>query len=363
MVSDTSPSNATKPLVSVVMVVCNVDRFLSESIESILAQSFRDFELVIVDFGSTDNSKSIISRHAAIDSRVKFHEIPHCGLAEARNAACSLAQGKYIAVMDADDVSVPERLLRQVDFMEVHPEVGVVGGAVEWIDANGRSLQTFRHPLTDYEIRLALLKHSVIWQPTAFIRTEAFILAGGYRAVFAQAEDYDLWLRIAESFQLANLEQVVLKYRFHPFQVSMQKRAQQTLCVLAAQVAASSRRIGIPDPLNSVKEITADALAALGVTKARQQRELVSDRRDWIWNMCLAGEYAAALKAALEALRADLEYVEPWEIVELHLTVARLQWRQKRPFSSGLSAVRAVLARPVMLGRPLKPLLRWIGVV
>src|SRR5580700_1613954 len=130
----------SKPEVSVVMVVCNVDRFLTEAIESIFGQTFRDFEFIIVDFGSTDNSKSIIASCAAKDPRIRFHEIRHCGLAEARNAACFLAQGQYIAVMDADDVSVPERLQWEAEFLRSHPEVGVVGGAKEWIDATGRSL-------------------------------------------------------------------------------------------------------------------------------------------------------------------------------------------------------------------------------
>src|SRR5215471_1046885 len=97
-----------KPLVSVVLVVCNVDRFLAESIESILAQTFREFEFIIVDFGSTDRSIVIISDYVAADNRIQFHTVPHCGLGEARNIGCSLAQGRYIALMDADDVSVPE---------------------------------------------------------------------------------------------------------------------------------------------------------------------------------------------------------------------------------------------------------------
>src|SRR5580704_9505554 len=98
-----------EPVVSVVMVVCNVDRFLAEAVESILAQTFREFEFVIVDFGSSDKSKEIVSKYAAKDERIKQHEIAHCGLAEARNAGCFLARGKYIAVMDADDMALPER--------------------------------------------------------------------------------------------------------------------------------------------------------------------------------------------------------------------------------------------------------------
>src|ERR1700751_330870 len=95
------------PVVSVAMAVCNVGRFLAESIESVLAQTFSDFEFIIVDFGSTDKSKAIAASYAGKDSRIKVYEIPVCGLAEARNAACSHARGRYIAVMDADDFCLP----------------------------------------------------------------------------------------------------------------------------------------------------------------------------------------------------------------------------------------------------------------
>src|ERR1700733_9393562 len=98
---DGIPANA--PIVSVAMVVCNVERFLVEAIESILGQTFREFEFIIVDFGSTDQTKGIVSSYAAKDPRIKLHEIPHCGLAEARNVSCFLARGQYIAIQDADD--------------------------------------------------------------------------------------------------------------------------------------------------------------------------------------------------------------------------------------------------------------------
>lgn len=347
-----------KPLVSVVMVVCNVDRFLAESIESILGQTFQEFEFIIVDFGSTDNSLSIISSYAASDNRIKLHIIPHCGLAEARNAGCFLAQGRYIAIMDADDVSVPDRLMWEIDFMEKHPQVGVLGGATEWIDASGRSLRIDYPPTEDREIRSELVTGVPFWQPTALISSEAFVLVGGYRAVFAQTEDYDLWLRIAEHFEVANLEQVVLKYRIHPYQVSLRKRTQQTLCKLAAQVSASARRNGHPDPLNKLKEITPEALAALGVTDARRQSELASEWRQWIRHLCIAGEYSVALKAALEILQSDLTNVERWQIADLHLTVARLYWRHKKFLSSLLAVAQAVVMSPFVVGRPVKPLLR-----
>ena len=351
----------TKPLVSVVMVVCNVERFLAESIESILRQTFREFEFIIVDFGSTDSSKSIVSSYAEEDSRVRLHVIPHCGLAEARNAGCSLARGQYLAIMDADDIACDDRLQQQVDFMGKNPEVGVLGGAVEWIDAGGRSLATMRHPARNSEIQSVLLEHNPLWQPTVLIRTEAFVAAGGYRAAFAPSEDYDLWLRIAEHFQIANLKQVVLRYRIHPYQVSRRKRRQQTFCALAAQAAARLRRSGNVDPLESVEEITTEVLTALGVSEATQQATLAGEYLSWIRNMCLAGEYSGALNSVNEMLESsDWEYAERWVLAEVRLASARIYWKQRKFMRSALAAAGAVLKRPALIGRPLKPLVHGL---
>jgi glycosyltransferase involved in cell wall biosynthesis len=349
------------PLISVVMVVCNVDRFLNEAIESIRVQTFRDFEFIIADFGSTDNSKSIISSHAAKDARIKFHNIPHCGLAEARNAGCALAQGRYIAIMDADDVSAPDRLLWEVDFMEQHPEVGVIGGAIELINATGTALAIWNNPVSDREIKAVLLERCTLFQPTVLMRRDAFLAVGGYRPPFAPAEDYDLWLRMAEHYQIANLKQVVLRYRIHPYQVSMRKRTQQTLGILAARVAASSRKNGIPDPMNLVKEITPELLVSLGVTKEMLQGELTFEIVQWIRNMCMAGEYAIALQTAEETLQTDLKSVERSRIAELHLIVARLYSRQKKFVRCFFAVVHAVVTRPGVLKQLLWPVLKRFG--
>lgn len=346
-----------KPLVSVALVVCNVDRFLAESIDSILRQTFTEFEFIIVDFGSSDKSVAIVASYAAKDDRIKFREIPHCGLAEARNTACFLAQGRYIAIMDADDISVENRLLWQVDFMEKHSEVGVLGGITEWIDATGKPIRIENLPTEDRQIKSALASSCPFRQPTVLIRREAFAVVGGYRGAFAPAEDYDLWLRIADHYQFANLDQVVLKYRVHPYQVSFRKRKEQALSVLAARVSASSRRRGSPDPFDSIDEITPAALVASGVSEVTQQTALASEFLCWIRNMIDAGEYAVALNVAIEMLdSADWKHVERWQIANLRLLAARLYWKQKRFAKSFLVASHAMVARPITIGRPLKAL-------
>lgn len=346
-----------EPLVSVVMVVCNVERFLAEAIESILGQTFRDFEFIIVDFGSTDKSRTIASSFAAKDARIKLHQIPTCSLPEARNAASFLAQGRYIAVMDADDVAFPDRLMFEIEFMEKRPDVGVLGGATEWIDANGRTLHVHSFPTEDGELRSALIIGCPFWHATVLIRKEAFDLSGGYRPVFLQAEDYDLWLRIVEHYHCANLKQVVLKYRIHPYQVSIRRQRQQALCVLAAQSSASARKNGIYDPLNSVSEITSATLDALGVTAATQQRVLAEGCLRWVRHMRMAGETSTALEAAIGMLQYDWEFADSWRIADLNIIIARLYWERRQFVRSVLALGRAVATRPVIVGRPLKAIL------
>lgn len=353
----------SKPSVSVTMVIRNVERFLAESIESILGQTFADFEFIIVDFGSTDNSKSIALNYAAKDTRISVHEIPNSGLAEARNAACSLAQGRYIAIMDADDIALPHRLEVEVRFMESHPEVALLGAANEWVNSAGESICVNYFPAGDDEIRSELASHCPFCQPTVLVRREAFARAGGYRAAFAPAEDYDLWMRIAEHSQCANLSQVVLKYRIHPHQVSMRMRKQQSLGILGTQASAALRKHQKPDVFDSVAEITPDLLVSLGVTEVKQQNEFVAEYRQWLRHMCMAREYSYALDAALELSQSDLRSVERWQIADLYLTIARLYWRKRKLFSSFASFGHALTTRPVVMARPLKPLLRRLGLV
>jgi GT2 family glycosyltransferase len=352
-----------KPLISVVMAICNVERYLAESIESILGQTFLDFEFIIVDFGSTDKSKTIAASYAAKDERVKFHEIPPCVLAVARNAGCFLAQGRYIAVMDADDISLQNRFALQVDYLAKHPEVALLGGATEWVDANGSSLDIHHVPNTYAEIRAALVTHCPFWHPTVIMRTEAFVSVGGYRGAFVCAHDYDLELRIAEQFECANLKQVLLKYRVHPHQLSMRRRREQSLCLLAAQSSAIARMNRNPDPLNSLQAITLESLASLGVTEAALERLNVTECCQWIRNMRLAGEYSVALQAAMEILQSDWQYIEQWQVADLYVTVALIYWKQKK-FLKSIGAVgRAIVIRPKVVGRPLRPLLQWLGLV
>ena len=340
------------------MVICNVERFLREAIESVLKQTFRDFEFIIVDFGSTDKSKTIASNYGSTDTRIKLHEIPRCGVAQARNAGCLLAQGRYIAVMDADDLSLPDRLVLEVDFMQKHPEIGLLGGAAEWIDARGRPLWTVHVPTEDEKIKAALRVHYPFIHSAILVRTEVFAHVGGYRPVVTHAEDYDLALRISEQFRCANLAEVVVKYRIHTNQVSLTGGRQQTLCKLAAQASALSRRMAHVDPLGAVNEITPAVLATMGVIEAEQKAHIFAERRHWIGHIAKAGEYLATLKSSAAALWSDRNPAARLRIADLHFA-AKFNWEKRRFFCALLAASNAMIFHPVMAVRIMQAMTRW----
>jgi hypothetical protein len=261
--------------------------------------------------------------------------------------------------MDADDVACKNRLALQVEFMEAHQGIGIVGGSVEWINATGESLFISTNPTEDSEIKADLLlrRRCAFWHPTVVLRREVFARVGGYRSTVIGAEDYDFWLRAAEDFQLANLEAILVKYRIHSSQVSIQQRIHQTCATLSAQLAAKRRNEGLPDPLDGVKEITSEALVGWGIPIAEQRREIFSDYRKWIRIMCVAGEYPSALKAAREVLETGVEDVERWQVADVYLTIAKLLWRERQFLGSTISVVHAILLRPIVVGRPIKQLL------
>ena len=345
------------PSISVVMSVKNGASFLRESIESILGQSFADFEFIIVNDGSTDGTAVILSEYAK-DERVKIYGQSSLGLIASLNRGCRLAQGKYIARMDGDDVATIDRLLWQYSFLEANVHVGAVGGAVEIMNVNGKSLRTYRYPTDDREIRSVLYRGGCPFcHPAVMMRTDAYAAVGGYRKVMVDAEDYDLWLQIADGNQLANLPDVVLKYRRHAAQVSVRKCSQQSLSSTIARAAALHRRTGRPDGLNGLSEITPAVLESLGVTDVSRQSALARGYLTSIQSMSEVGEYSVA-GALVDTLRSfDWKSVEKSVFADYLLLSASLQWHERRFFRSAVSVVQALVTRPRTLGRPLKPLL------
>lgn len=197
------------PRVSVLMPVYNAQAYLREAVDSILAQTFRDFEFLVVDDGSTDRSAAMIRSYR--DPRIRFvQNAQNLRLAATLNKGLDLARGEYVARMDADDVSAPERLAKQVAFMDARPEVGIVG---VWAQAFGEARFRIPHPPDPERIRAKLLFDSALVHPAVLMR-RAFLDTHGLRyAPLGHFEDYDLWQRAARLFPLANLPEYLFRYR------------------------------------------------------------------------------------------------------------------------------------------------------
>jgi|GEM_PF-1853747 len=222
------------PRVSVVLPVRNGQTYIKAAVKSILNQSFTDFELIVADDGSTDQTPQLVSAFAAADRKVRFVSNPRKGLVATLELARSIARGEFIARMDADDISLPTRLLAQVEFINKNPSVVAVGGQIQIIDTFGCYIRAGYYPISPAECKAYLDRGSPLCHPSVLMRASAVEEAGGYRREFEGAEDYDLWFRLVKLGNLANLEDVVLKYRHHPESVtSSQPRKNAVACALA----------------------------------------------------------------------------------------------------------------------------------
>ena len=206
------------PTISVLMPVYNGERFLSEAITSILTQTFTDFEFIIIDDGSTDGTGSILDFYS--DPRiVRITHPRNLGIAPSLNDGIGQAKGDFIARMDADDISLPERFEKQIQFLGDHPEIGVLGGYVQQIDKQGIRFKIIKRPITNGLIKWRMCFKNPIFHPTAMVRSNILRQINGYRDLKA-SEDYDLWQRMSEKTQLANLDQIILFYRIHGKNIS-----------------------------------------------------------------------------------------------------------------------------------------------
>ena len=203
------------PLVTILLATRDGSRFLPEALQGIDAQSYRPLELVAVDDGSTDSTGDIL--HAFADGRswVRLLRAEGVGPARARAIAFETSRGSLIAIHDDDDWSRPDRIERQVAYLAAHPDVGVVGSTAEIIDEKGATLAPYRVPLEEREIRRVLRRAPPFVNGSVLMRREAYEEAGGFRAPFRCAEDYDLWLRIPDRFGLANIAEPLYRWRLH----------------------------------------------------------------------------------------------------------------------------------------------------
>ena len=214
------------PTVSVVMPVFNGEPFLTEALESILSQSYQDFECLVVNDGSTDSTSETLARFARIDSRVHIITQSKRGVVVSLNAGVQAAKGRYIVRMDADDIAVPERFKWQVQLMEQCPEIGISGG---WVELFGDRNEIWHHRQHDNHIRNMLLFKTSGFSHSTIIARRELLQRFAFESRFPHVEDTANWVRIALNgkVKFANLPQVLVKYRIHSRQVSEQYKRQQ----------------------------------------------------------------------------------------------------------------------------------------
>jgi len=208
---------AETPLISVVMPVYNADAFLAEAIESILVQSYPQFEFIIIDDCSSDGSAEIIRNYARRDSRIRPLYLSHKGAGGAANAGIAAAKGDLIARMDADDIALPERFATQVAWMR-RAGVDICGSCIKTFGAESR-LMWF--PESHEAIRVEMLFRSALMQPTVMLRAEIAKKHPYNESLYF--EDYELWTRLAPDYRMGNVPKVLLKYRTHQQQRHIQK--------------------------------------------------------------------------------------------------------------------------------------------
>ena len=208
------------PLVSVVLPVYNAEKYIVECLESIAAQSYANWELIIINDGSTDSSEKLIEIFIKnCSNHVQYLISKHKGLPFCLNLGITHAQGKYIARMDADDVMLETRLEQQVNFMEKKPETGILGTNFVEIDENGNELGTIKMPIGNDLIKQKFLTMCAIAHPTVMARRE-ILIANKYLDKYPFPEDYELWTRLIETTNFENLQIILLKKRFHKNEIT-----------------------------------------------------------------------------------------------------------------------------------------------
>jgi glycosyltransferase involved in cell wall biosynthesis len=213
---------AKNPMITVLMPVYNGMKYIHEAIDSVLCQTFEDFELLIIDDCSTDKSVDIIKSYK--DSRIRLiQNEKNFGITPTRNIGLANAKGEFIALLDCDDRSLPDRFSEQVGFLDKNPDYGMIGSWVEIIDEKGMPTGTvWKYDAPSDKIPGLLLFHNYFAQSSILIR-RAVIPFGGYNQFQAAVEDYDMWIRIANTTKVWNLQKVLTSYRVHNESVSFDK--------------------------------------------------------------------------------------------------------------------------------------------
>jgi glycosyltransferase involved in cell wall biosynthesis len=289
---NTAPADPSRaPAISIVMSAYNNVAYVEAAVRSILAQSFRDFEFIIIDDGSTDGTGEVLRRFAESDCRIRLVSRENKGLTVSLNEGLAMARGELIARMDADDIALKDRLAKQVAHLAAHPEVVALGTRIETIDPFGSPLERPQHHLDHAAIDAELIRGSgwALVHPTVIMRAAALKQLGGYREEWNNTEDLDLFLRLAEIGKVANLPDVLLQYRQHLGSVNHQKFERQMKIKRTILEQAHARR--------------GTSLPTDWAFKDRREVEPVTQHLFWGWKAHKLGNLLAARRHAYQVLK------------------------------------------------------------
>jgi glycosyltransferase involved in cell wall biosynthesis len=296
-------TNGKVPAVSVVMPVYNTERYLAAALKSVLAQSFEDFEFIILDDGSTDSSVHIVQEFAENDDRIRFFPLEHRGYVSLLRRGLNHCRGEFVARMDSDDISMPDRFEKQVEYLRANADCVAIGSQIVIIDPYGSRVEKPQHKACHEEIEKELL-NGVGWamvHPAVMMRRDALVKVGGYREDLMVSEDLDLFLRLAEVGKVANLPDVLLQYRQHLQSVNYTKYEQQK-AVKRQIVGDAFKRRGLPMPPNwSFRE--------------RKMLPHAEQHRRWGWAAMRSGNLAVARRHAWAAIQKTPLSIDTWRLM------------------------------------------------
>lgn len=237
--------------VSVLMPCFNGEQWLPEAIESVLSQTFQNFELILVDDGSTDSTLDIIRRYSDLDERIVAIAKPHTDVSDSLNVGLEKASGTWVARLDQDDLCAPTRLAEQVSYVAEYPDVVLLGSAYTRIDEHGQEMKQYVYPRGHGELLVNLERIKGFCPHSAtFFRLDLAKKVGGYRACLNNANDHDLWLRMASHGGLASLAAPLVQCREHSSRMSHDDAGvPQLIEVVAGSTSHFLRKAGSQDPL------------------------------------------------------------------------------------------------------------------
>lgn len=312
----------TKPMprVTVVMAVYNAAEFLQQAVASVLCQTWRDFELIVVDDASTDGSLPLLQ--SVHDPRIRIiRHSTNQGASLSRNDALAAARGEFVAIMDADDVCDPARLQRQVEFLDAHPSVGLVGcGVYDNIDAHGAVLYTSFLPEDNETVQRALMERWCFLHSSILFRKSLYAGAGGYRTAFEPAEDHDFVLRMAELAEVRNLGESLVTYRLNHNGLTVVGHQYVDQLRSIAIELAERRRSGQPENLEAemprvltLKQKRKPARGLAGIAQGWRDSLYAANRYYGFGcrELC-AGQCERARRCFAQSLRTNQWFIKSW---------------------------------------------------